>query len=151
MRLSITKTKSNTTYCIIKDYTNIQGKRSTYIYEALGNDADLQKRFGNTNTLDKVKEYNNSLNHMVKEGRELPIHITLDPNKQIEKDENRIFFSGHLFLRKIYYDLGINKICENIKNKYKFTFDLNTIVECLVFARIVWPASKLSTFEQSKK
>lgn len=151
MRLSITKTKSNTTYCIIKDYTNIQGKRSTYIYEALGNDADLQKRFGNTNTLDKVKEYINSLNHMVKEGRELPIHITLDPNKQIEKDENRIFFSGHLFLRKIYYDLGINKICENIKNKYKFTFDLNTIVECLVFARIVWPASKLSTFEQSKK
>ena len=146
MRLSITKTKSNTTYCIIKDYTNIQGKRSTYIYEALGNDADLQKRFGNTNTLDKVKEYINSLNHMVKEGRELPIHITLDPNKQIEKDENRIFFSGHLFLRKIYYDLGINKICENIKNKYKFTFDLSTIVECLVFARIIWPSSKLLSY-----
>ena len=56
MRLSITKTKSNTTYCIIKDYTNLKGKRSTFIYEKLGNETDLQKRFGNTNTLNKVKE-----------------------------------------------------------------------------------------------
>lgn len=151
MRLSITKNKSNTTYCIIKDYTNLQGKRSTFIYEALGNDNDLQKRFGKVNTLDKVKEYIDSLNKMIKDGKELPVHLTLDPNKQIEKNENRNFFSGHLFLRKIYYELGIDKICENIKNKYRFTFDINSIVECLVFARIIWPSSKLSTYEQSKK
>src|SRR5699024_8004229 len=73
-----------------------------------------------------------------------------DPNKRIEKDLERSFFSGHLFLRKIYYELGIDKICQNIKNKYRFTFDINSIVECLVFARIIWPSSKLSTYEQSK-
>lgn len=143
--------KNSITYSIIRDYTNLNGKRTTAIYELLGNDEDLKKRFGKDNTMDKVKEYINSLNKLVQEGKELPVNLTLNPNKQIEKDVNRCFFSGHLFLRKIYYDLGINKICENIKNKYNFTFDINSIVECLVFSRIIWPASKLSTFEQSKK
>lgn len=151
MRLSKTSTKSNNTYVIIGDYKNLDGKRSTYIYEALGNDDKLIERFGSTNTLDKVQEYIDSLNKMIKDNKELPVNLVLNPNKQIEKDINRSFFSGHLFLRKIYYELGINKICENIKNKYKFTFDINSIVECLVFARIIWPASKLSTYEQAKK
>lgn len=151
MRLKTVTTKSNNNYSIIRDYTNLNGKRSTCIYENLGNDDKLKERFGTENTMDKVKEYINSLNKLVKDGKELPINLTLNPNKQIEKDVNRCFFSGHLFLRKIYYDLGINKICENIKNKYNFTFDINSVVECLVFSRVIWPASKLSTFEQSKK
>ena len=130
MRLKITKTKSNTTYCIIKDYTNLKGKRSTCVYETLGNDKKLKERFGSENTMDKVNEYISSLNKLIQEGKELPVNLILNPNKQIEKDVNRCFFSGHLFLRKIYYDLGIDKICENIKKKYKFTFDINKIVEC---------------------
>lgn len=151
MRLVKTTTNSNTTYCIIKDYTNLNGKRSTCIYEKLGNDEKLKERFGSENTLVKVQEYIDSLNQMIKNGKEPKINLTLDPNKQIEKYIDRTFFSGHLFLRKIYYELGINKICDNIKDKYKFTFDINKIVECLVFARIIWPSSKLSTYEQSKK
>jgi len=151
MRLKTVSTKSNNNYSIIGDYTNLKGKRSTYIYENLGNDEKLVERFGSDNTMNKVKEYINSLNKMIKDGKELPINLTLDPNKQIEKNIDRTFFSGHLFLRKIYYNLGIDKICENIKNKYNFTFDINLVVECLVFARIIWPSSKLSTYEQSRK
>ena len=151
MRLKKTITKSNTTYCIISDYKNFNGKRSTCIYEALGNEEKLKERFGHENTMDKVNEYIKSLNQMVKDGKELPVNLTLDPNKQIEKDVNRCYFSGHIFLRKIYYDLGIDKICKNIKDKYNFSFDINSVVECLVFARIIWPSSKLSTFQQSRK
>ena len=151
MRLKKTVTKSNTTYCIIMDYKNLNGKRSTSVFEALGNDNDLVKRFGKENTMNKVQEYINSLNKMIKENKELPVKLLLDPNKQIEKDVNRTFFSGHIFLRKIYYQLGIDKICKEIKKKYHFTFDINSVVECLIFARIIWPSSKLSTYEQSKK
>lgn len=151
MRLSKTSNKNNTTYFIIKDYTNLNGKRSTCVYEALGNDEKLKERFGFENTMDKVQEYIKSLNKLIKENKELPVNLTLNPNKQIEKDIDRSFFSGHLFLRKIYYNLGIDRICKNIKNKYKFTFDINSVVECLVFARIIWPSSKLSTYEQSRK
>ena len=151
MRLKKVTTKSNNNYAIIMDYKNLSGKRSTCIYEILGNDKDLQERFGTENTMDKVKEYIDSLNQMIKNGKEPPVNLTLDPEKQIEKGVIRSFFSGHLFLRKIYYELGIDKICESIKNKYNFTFDINSVVECLVFARIIWPSSKLSTYEQSRK
>ena len=151
MRLKKTTTNSNTTYCIIRDYKNLNGKRSTCIYEALGNENKLIERFGSENTMDKVNEYINSLNQLIKDGKEPSVTLTLNPNKQIEKDVDRAFFSGHLFLRKIYYNLGINKICETIKEKYNFTFDINSVVECLVFARVIWPSSKLSTYEQSRK
>ena len=67
MRLSKTVTKSNTTYCIIMDYTNLKGKRSTCVYERLGNDKNLQERFGPDNTTEKVKEYIDSLNRMIKD------------------------------------------------------------------------------------
>lgn len=152
MRLKKSISKNNSiTYSVIKDYTNLNGKRSTCVYEALGNLKNLQERFGYEDTMEKVQEYINSLNQLAKENKEPVINLSLNPNKQIEKNVNRCFFSGHLFLRKIYYDLAIDKICENIKNKYKITFDINSIVECLVFSRIIWPSSKLSTFEQSKK
>lgn len=90
MRLKKTTTKHNTTYCIIKDYTNINGKRSTCIYEALGNDQKLKERFGTENTMDKVKEYINSLNQMIKDDKEPLVNLILDPNKQIEKDVEKI-------------------------------------------------------------
>ena len=151
MRLKKTVTKSNTTYCIIWDYNKLNGKRTTGVYEALGNEQKLIERFGPENTMDKVYEYINSLNAMEKENKEKPISLTLNPNKQIEKDVDRTFFSGHLILRKIYYDLEINKICDLIKSKYHFEFDLNKVVECLVFARIIWPSSKLSTYSQSRR
>lgn len=151
MRLSKTVSKSNTTYRIIRDYTNLKGKRSTCVYELLGNDKDLQERFGKDNTMEKVDEYIDSINELIKQNKELPVILTLNPNKKVEKNINRHFFSGHLFLRKIYYELGIDKICKNISDKYNFNFDLNSIVECLVFSRIIWPSSKLSTYEQSRK
>lgn len=151
MRLKTTVSKSNTTFSIIKDYTNLNGKRSTCIFEILGNMQNLKKRFGNDNTMIEVKKYINSLNDAIKNNRELPVNLILDPNKQIEKDIDRAFLSGHIFLRKIYYELGIDQICKNIKDKYKFTFDINLVVECLVFSRIIWPSSKLSTYEQSRK
>ena len=151
MRLSVKTNKTGSNYTIIGDYKNLKGKRSTYVYESLGNDSKLIERFGFNDTMTKVQEYIDSLNQLIKEGKELPVNITLDPNKQIEKNVERSFFSGHLFLRKIYYQIGINNICNNIKNKYKFTFDINSVLECLVFARIIWPSSKLSTYEQSRK
>ena len=152
MRLKKSISKNNSiTYSIIKDYTNLNGKRSTCVYESLGNFKNLQERFGYDDTMEKAQEYINSLNKLAKENKEPIINLSLNPNKQIEKNVNRCFFSGHLFLRKIYYDLAINKICENIKNKYKITFDINSVVECLIFSRIIWPSSKLSTYEQSRK
>ena len=43
MRLKITKTNSDTNYYVIKDIKTASGKRTTMIYEKLGNKHDLLK------------------------------------------------------------------------------------------------------------
>lgn len=62
---------------------------------------------------------------------------------------NKISFKvGYLFLKKLYNQLKLNNICYEIQDKYKFQFDLNEILSYLVYARIIYPSSKLETFRQ---
>ena len=51
-------------------------------------------------------------------------------------------------MKKLYNQLEINNICNSIQDKYQFHFDLNEILSYLVFARIIYPSSKLETFKQ---
>ena len=145
MRLKKSNSKNTTLYYVIKDYTNLNGKRTTKIYEKLGNQQQVEERFGKSNTIDKIKEYINELNKIDKD--EL-LKREYNPNKRIVPNTKRDFNIGYLFLKNIYNELKINDICNEIKNKYQFKFDLNEILSYLVFARIIYPSSKLETFKQ---
>ena len=82
MRLHI-RTKNNYSYySIIKDYTNLNGKRSTKIFEKLGNQNQVEDRFGKDNTIDKIKEYIEELNS--KNKNEL-VKLELNSSKRISK------------------------------------------------------------------
>lgn len=71
--------------------------------------------------------------------------------KTIAKGVQRNFNGGYLFLQKIYYQLGLHKICKEISDRYNFTFDINSIISRLLYCRILFPASKLKTYTLSKK
>lgn len=144
MRLHIRTINNYSYYSIIKDYTNINGKRSTKIFEKLGNQQQVEDRFGKNNTIEKIKEYINELNS--KDKNEL-VKLELNSSKRINK-EKRNFNIGYLFLEKLYNDLKIKDICNKIQSKYKFEFNLNEVLSYLVFARIIYPSSKLETFKQ---
>jgi len=61
------------------------------------------------------------------------------------------FNGGYLFLQKIYHELKLNKLCKEISLKYKFTFNLDSVLSRLLYARIIYPFSKLATFQLSTK
>lgn len=145
MRLKITKSKNKVHYSIIKDFTNLSGKRTTKVFENLGNQQQVEERFGKEDTLNKIKEYVNFLNN---EDKEEIIKKEFNPNKRITNNTKRKFNVGYLFLEKLYYQLNINQICEDIQDKYQFHFDLNEILSYLIYARIIYPSSKLQTFRQ---
>ena len=145
MRLNIRKKNNYSYYSIIKDYTNLNGKRTTKIFEKLGNQSQVEERFGKENTLNEIKKYIDSLNN---ESKEEIIKKEFNPNKKIPLGIKRQFNVGYLFLQKLYNELHINDICVEIQNKYQFHFDLNEIFSYLVFARIIYPSSKLETFKQ---
>ena len=145
MRLNIRKINDYSYYSIIKDYTNLNGKRTTKIFEKLGNQDQVEERFGKVDTINKIKEYIDELNN---EDKEELLKREFNPNKRISPGIKRQFNIGYLFLEKIYNQLNIKSICDYISNKYKFQFDLNEILSYLVFARIIYPSSKLETFKQ---
>ena len=145
MRLNIRKKNNYSYYSIIKDYTDLNGKRTTKIFEKLGNQAQVEERFGKEDTLNEIKKYIDSLNN---ESKEEIIKKEFNPNKKIPLGIKRQFNVGYLFLQKLYNELHINDICQEIQNKYQFHFDLNEIFSYLVFARIIYPSSKLETFKQ---
>lgn len=145
MRLNVRTRDNYKYYTIIKDYTTLDGKRTTKTFEKLGNQKQVEERFGKNDTLNKIKEYINGLNL---ESKEELICKEFNPNKKINYNNKKRFNIGYLFLDKIYNDLNIKSICNYIEDKYKFEFDLNEILSYLVFARIIYPSSKLETFKQ---
>ena len=145
MRLKTSKSKNAILYYVIKDYTNVTGKRTTKIFEKLGNQEQVEKRFGKIDTINKIKEYINELN---KDDKDELLKREYNTNKRIATGVKRQFNVGYLFLKKLYNQLEINNICNSIQDKYQFHFDLNEILSYLVFARIIYPSSKLETFKQ---
>ena len=145
MRLSIKRKLNQSYYSIIEDYTTISGKRTTRTVEILGNQSKVEERFGKENTILKIKEYIEELN--TKDKEEL-IKKEFNPNKRIASGIKRQYNIGYLFIKKLYYQLGLDNTCNNIQEKYQFHFDLNEILSYLIYARIIFPSSKLETFKQ---
>ena len=145
MRLGISKSKNTINYYIIKDYTK-NGKRSTKHILRIGNIDEVKQMAGDKDYKEWLKEfvYNYNEEHCKKE----TIIIRKNNKKIISKDITSIFNIGYLFLEKLYYQLKLNDICNEIQSKYKFQFDLNEIFSYLIYARIIYPSSKLETYKQ---
>jgi len=149
MRLKITKTNNATSLYIIKDI-NKNGKRSTKIVERLGTLEEVLEKSEGQAPIEWAKDYIGKLNEETKTGTS-NILIQKSSTKLIEKNSQNSFNGGYLFLQKIYHELRINKLCKTISDKYKFEFDLDSILSRLIYGRIIFPSSKLSTSKLSAK
>ena len=149
MRLQIIKSKNAQSLYVVKSVYHNK-KRTNKVVEKLGTLDELKKKLSPQDPIQWAKQYVQKLNEKEKEGSRT-ILVKYAPNKIIDKDINKLFNGGYLFLEKIYNSLGINKICETITKKYKFSYDLNSILSRLIYGRIIFPSSKLATCELSKK
>jgi transposase len=149
MRLSVSKSKNATSLYVIQSvYEN--GRRSTKVVEKLGTVAELQQKLNGRDPIEWAKAYIEELNQKEKE-QSREIIVKYSPSKVLSKDQQRLFNGGYLFLQQIYHELHIHKISAEISKKHKFSFDLNAILSRLLYGRILFPSSKLSTYQQSSK
>lgn len=148
MRLQVSKTKNAASFYIVKSvYEN--GKRSNKVVEKLGTYDALKEKLGDQDPYEWAENYVAKLNCREKEGQEPVVIAKYSPSKVIQKGEQRSFNGGYLFLQQIYHELGLHKICNAITDKYKFEYNLNSILSRLLYGRILFPSSKLSTYELS--
>ena len=68
----------------------------------------------------------------------------------IPMNEERSFHAGYLFLQRLCTQLRLDNICRAIKGRHKFKYDFHAILTDLVYARILSPSSKLSSYNFCK-
>jgi len=150
MRLQISRSKNAASFYVVKS-VYVNGKRTNKVHEKLGTYKELKAKLGDKDPYEWAKEYVAELNRLEKEGKEPTVIAKYSPSKLIKMSEQRSFNGGYLFLQKIYHELGLNKICNEISNKYKFEYNLDSILSRLIYGRILFPSSKLSTYELSSE
>ncbi|NCU26012.1 IS1634 family transposase [Candidatus Nomurabacteria bacterium] len=148
MRLSVSKSANSTSLYVIKS-TYEDKKHSTKIVEKLGTISELEKKLNGEDPIEWANKYIAELNRKQKEENS-EVLVKYSPRKTIPKGQKRSFNGGYLFLQKIYHELSLDSICRDISEKYKFDFDLNSILSRLVYSRIIFPSSKHATYILSK-
>ena len=149
MTLTQSKSKNSISLYATKSIRE-NGRKRSIVVEKLGTVAELEKKLDGRDPIEWAEEYVKELTRLDQEGRR-EIIVKYSPVKLIKKDKQRLYYGGYLFLQRIYYDLGIDKICKKIADKRKFNFDIDSVLSRLVYGRIIFPASKLATYELSKK
>ena len=148
MRLLQSKSKNAISLYVIKDVVE-SNKRTTKIVEKLGTVRELEEKLDGQDPIKWAKEYIEKLNEDEKE-QNRDVLVKYSQSKQIDKGNKRSFNGGYLFLQQLYHQLGLDKICKDISDNYKFTFNLDSILSRLVYGRILFPSSKLNTYQESK-
>ena len=145
MRLNVTKSKNAASLYVVKSIYNAKTQSNTSkIVEKLGTEAELREKLNGQDPYEWAKAYIKDLNRQEKEETS-KIMVQYSPTKLIDKDKQRTYNGGYLFLQKIYHQLGLHKICEEISTRHKFTYNMDSILSRLLYGRIIFPSSKLST------
>lgn len=146
MRLNVVESKNAKQLYIIKSY-RINGKNTSKIVEKLGTYENLLKE--HDDPIAWGKERAAELTRLEKEQMR-SVSIELKQDTLVSSGESKTFNCGYLFLEHIYHRLELHKICKTITKKYKFEYNLDSILSRLIYSRILFPSSKLSTFQMSK-
>ena len=149
MRLNVVRSAHAASLYVVKSAW-VNGKRTTKVVEKLGTEAALREKLNGRDPYEWANEYVKQLNAKA-EAEKSRITVSYSPSELIKKEERRSFNAGYLFLQKIYYDLGLDKICIAIKRRHSFKYDLNSILSRLIYTRIIYPGSKKSSYEDSMK
>ena len=154
MRVSTSKSKNSESFYITKSYTNAQGKSTSKTIRKLGTLAELSKRLGTDR--DGVMEWarEEALLETLKYKGETEDPVVMVPfhaNRLMDYDKKKLFSGGYLFLQSVYYSLKMDSVCRKIKSRYKFEFDLNAVLSDLIYARVLQPSSKSSSFREAQK
>ena len=148
MILKSCNSKNYTFYYVQKSFRTETGKCSTKNIERLGTIDDLRKRFGDKDPIGEAKKYVAELTAAEKESNKKVI-VEYSPTDFIQKNEQRSYNGGYLFLQKIYHELGLDYICKKLEKKHKY--DLSEILSMLLYTRVLYPGSKLSSLEDAKR
>ena len=154
MKVMTTKSKNSESFYIAKSYINNDGRSTSKIIRKLGTLADLSAMlhtdrdgvmaWAREQARLETEKYKNETDDAV-------VMIPFHSNRLLDYDRQKLFTGGYLFLQSVYYGLKLDSICRKIRSRHKFKFDLNAILSDLVYARVLDPSSKCSSFQAAQR
>lgn len=148
MRLKVSRSKNSASLYVTKTvYEN--KKERTITVEKLGTEKELREKLNGQDPYEWAKDYIDKLNQQEKEEKRQVI-VKFKQSKLINKGEQKTYIGGYLFLQQLYHSLKLHKICKDISKRYKFSFNLDSVLSRLIYGRILFPSSKLNTYQESK-
>ena len=154
MRVITSKSKNAESFYISKGYVNDKGVSTSAIVRKLGTLKELLPEHGPTR--DDVMAWAREQARLEtlkykQEQEERQINLTFRADRQLDYDKQVFYRGGYLFLQSIYYQIHLNKVCRKLKLKYKFKYDINAILSDLIYARILEPCSKRSSYKAASE
>lgn len=154
MRVTTSKSKNAESFYISKGYVNDKGVSTAVIIRKLGTLKDLLPEHEPTRDDVMVWAKEQARIETLKykrEKEEKQIKLTFHADRPLDYDKQVFYCGGYLFLQSIYYQLQINKICRKLTQKHKFKYDINAILSDLIYARILEPCSKRSSYKAASE
>ena len=149
MRVTTSKSKNAESFYITKGYINDKGVSTSVIIRKLGTLQELIVDHGPTrdDVMAWAKEEARLETLKYKEDQKAKsVQITFHADRQLDFDKQTLYRGGYLFLQSIYYSLSLDKTCRKLRDKYKFKYDINSILSDMIYARILEPCSKRSSY-----
>ncbi len=144
LRKAKNKKTGRTYLSIVHGYRDKISKKSrTKTIESLGYLDELEKEYDDPIAYfeEKVKQMNRE-----QESEKFPMTFRIRSGERIQSDEANRKNLGYAALSKIYHELGIHTFLMNRQRHTKEEYDANSIMKLLVFARLLYPASKKKTY-----
>lgn len=149
MKVTTSKSKNSESFYIAKSFVNDKGKSTSVNVRKLGTLQELLVEHGPTrdDVMKWAKEEARIETLKYKEEQKAKaVQITFHSNHKLDYDDQVFFKGGYLFLQSLYYKLHLDKTCRKIRDKYKFEYDINAVLSDLIYARILEPVSKRSSY-----
>jgi Transposase len=149
MKLVVSRSKNAASLYVTKSVYK-DGKSTSFVVEKLGTEQELRERLEGADPYVWAKEYVRQLTLQEKENNR-KVLLEYSTAAIIPKDQQVCYNGGYLFLQKMYHELKLHKVCADLQKRCKVTFSLHDVLSSLVYARILFPGSKLAAFETAKK
>ncbi len=147
MYVAINGTDNNKSVYVMQSYRKENGRTSSRVYRKLGRLDELLEQFsGNHEQMMLWAKQEAEKDTLAYNSKTEAMTISLSQTAYIPKDEERSFNAGYLFLQQLCTELRLDSICRKISNRHKFTYDFHAILTDLIYARILSPSSKLSSY-----
>ena len=150
MKVTTSKSKNSESFYIAKSYINNKGKSTSVNVRKLGTLKELLIEHGPTR--DDVMKWAKEEARLEtikykKEQQAKAVPITFHSDQKLDYNQQVLYRGGYLFPQAYYYRLQLDKTCRKLRDKYKFKYDINAILSDLIYARILDPTSKRSSYK----